>query len=119
MTQDGCSRLLSRYPHGLLDLLHLGRAVLEFGNFSEWVERRIGEQIGGGLDESEWNEHDAVGDRVVLARGKLNAAAPRRHSHSLAGGNAEPREIAARETRHRAGLERIEGGRAAGHGAGV
>ena len=55
--------------------LDLGGAILEFGDLPERIERRIGEQIRRRLDERERNEHDAVRNRVVLARGELDRAA--------------------------------------------
>src|SRR5438045_1940136 len=39
-----------------LGALDLGGAKLEFGNLSEWIERWIGEEVGGRLDECERNE---------------------------------------------------------------
>src|SRR5262252_7735206 len=41
----GGPTLLRRHPCGFRDRLDLGGAILEFGDFAEGVERRIGEQV--------------------------------------------------------------------------
>src|SRR5215470_6042770 len=69
--------LLRRHARGLLDLLHLGGAILELGDLPERIKRRIGKQVRRRLDEGKWDEHDAVGDTVVLPRSELDHAAAR------------------------------------------
>src|SRR5262249_42611874 len=76
--------------------LHARGAEFELGDFAERVERRVGEQVRGGFHEGERDEHDAVGNGVVLARGQLDRAAPRGHADRVAGCDAEPRDGAAR-----------------------
>jgi|SRR5437868_14781488 len=50
-----------------IDPFHLGGAVLEFGDFSERIERRVGKKVGGRLYECKRDENDAVRHRIVLA----------------------------------------------------
>src|SRR6266567_7837461 len=101
------------------DTLHLRGAEFEFRDFAERVERRVGQEIRGGLDISERDEHDAVRDGVVLARVKLDRAAPRGDADAVARRDAELGDLAAREIRHRARLERVERRGAARHRPGV
>src|SRR5581483_482775 len=61
---SGPTSLLRRLPH--LDPLHPGGAILELRNLAERVERRVGKEVGGGLDVSERDEDHAVRNRVVL-----------------------------------------------------
>src|SRR5262249_49621620 len=109
--------LLRRLPH--LDPLHPRGTILELRNLPEWIERRIGEQVGGRLDISERDEPHAVGNPIVLAHRKLDRAAPCADPHHVARRNAEAGDLAARQRRHRGGLERVEHARTARHGAGV
>src|SRR6266536_5727547 len=101
------------------DPLHPRRAEFEFRDLAERVERRVGQEIRGGLDISERDEHDAVRDGVVLARVKLDRAAPRGDADAVARGNSELCDLAARKVRDWARLERIEHRGAARHRAGV
>src|SRR5215470_6378923 len=56
--------LFRRHARGLLDLLHLGGAILELGNLPERIKRRVGKQVRRRLDESKRNEHDPIGDTI-------------------------------------------------------
>src|SRR5215469_7672510 len=111
--------LLRRHPRRVLDWLDLGGAILEFGNFPERVERRVGEQVRRRLHERERDEHDAVGNGVVLARNELDGAAPGRHAHHVAGLDAELDNRAAGKVGDGARLQRVERGGAPRHRAGV
>src|SRR5215469_11737449 len=82
-----------RGSHGL----DLGGAILEFGNFPERVERRVGEQVRRRLHERERDEYDAVGNGVVLTRDELDGAAPGRYPHHVAGLDPQLDDGAARE----------------------
>src|SRR5207245_7264285 len=101
------------------DSLHPGRAELELRDLAERVERRVGQEVRGGLDIGERDEHDAVRDGVVLARVKLDRAAPGCHPDAVTRRNAELGDLAAREIGDRPRLERIESRGAARHRAGV
>src|ERR1700704_5686639 len=88
--------LLRRLAHDLRPL-HPRRAELELGDFSERIERRIGEQVRGRLHEGEGDEHDAVRYPVVLAGRELDRAAAGGGADAVAGLDAEPRDLAGRE----------------------
>src|SRR5207249_2427663 len=88
--------LLRCHASWRLDALELGRAILEFRDFPERIERGIGEQVRRRFHEGEWYEHDAVGNGIVLPDGELDRAAPRRDPHHVARLDAEPRDGAAR-----------------------
>src|SRR5437764_8362919 len=103
----GNALLLRRLPHRLARALDARRAIFEFRDLAEWVERRVGQQIGGRLDERERDEHDALWDRVVLARVELDRAAPGRDPDALAGRDPELGDVGAREIGDRPGLERV------------
>src|SRR5262245_35782055 len=64
--EKGSGELLRRLAHR--DRFHLRRAILEFGDFPERIERGIGEQIGRGLDIGERDKDDAIRHRIVLTR---------------------------------------------------
>src|ERR1700686_3826963 len=54
------------------------RAILELGNLPEWIERGIGQQVGGRLVIAEWNEYRAPRRAVIAPRIERNAASARR-----------------------------------------
>ena len=105
LTKARPPRLLRRFAHRRA--LDAGGAILEFGDFPEWIERRVGEEVRRGLDIGERDEDDAVGDRIVLARRKLDAAAAGRNADRAARREPKPRDLAARQARDRTGLERV------------
>src|SRR5512132_624925 len=77
--------------------LDLCRAELEFRNLSEWIERRIGQDICRSFHKGKRNEYDAIRDAIVLARIELDFAAARGDAHHVARLDAELGKGAARE----------------------
>jgi hypothetical protein len=75
--------------------LHARGAVFELRNFPEWIERRVGQEIGRGLCVRERDEHNAVGDRIVLAGGELDGATAGGDAHHLARCDAEAGQLIA------------------------
>ena len=71
---------------------HSDRAVLEFGDFADRIERRIGQQIRRRLVETEGYKYRAARRAVIGARVKRNCAASRLDSDDLAGYYTEDRK---------------------------
>src|SRR5262245_3384783 len=94
---DRGRELLGGDPCSLARRLDPRRAILEFRNLSERIERRIREQVGGRFHERKRDEHDAVWHPIVLARGELDSAAPRGNADQVARRNAKLLELVARQ----------------------
>src|SRR5262249_18808848 len=86
--------LFSRF-HLRSDRLDFRCAEFEFRNFPEWIKRRIGQNIRGGLHVSEGDEHDTIRNSVILTRVELNSAATGGHAHHVSGLDPELHESAA------------------------
>src|SRR5262245_53535700 len=86
--------LFSRF-HLRSDRLDFRCAEFEFRNLPEWIERRIGQNIRGGFHVSEGDEHDAIGDCVILTRVELNSAATGGYAHHVSRFDPELHESAA------------------------
>jgi hypothetical protein len=59
--------VLLRRLHPRLARFDLRSAEFEFRYLAEWIERRIGEYIRRRFDVSERDEHNAIGNAVILA----------------------------------------------------
>src|SRR5258707_9719112 len=85
-----------------------GGAELELGDLAERIERRVGQQVGGGLDVAERHEDHALGHVAVGAHLDLDNAAPRLDADHGAGAQLAPAELLGRPEVDRLGLDGVE-----------
>src|SRR5258707_12378861 len=108
LLREGLPAAVARERNELAALLHLHGAILDLRDLAEGIERRVGEQVGGGLVEGERDEDRAARRAVVGARHERDLAAPRSHRHHVAGLRTHRVEFGRLQRGYRLRLERVE-----------
>src|SRR5271165_1707228 len=90
--------------------LDLGGAEFVFRDLAEWVELRVGQDIGRRFGIAERDEHLAGRDGAVAARLQFDRATAGGNANLFAGGDAEPAQVGGGEAGGGLGLDLVEHG---------